>query len=340
MKRLKITNSSKNYDSLIINIGKLLEQGRRKAFAAVNSILVNTYWEIGRRIVEYELSAGENAGYGSGLFERIASDLKEKYGKGFSRSNVIYMRLFCQKYPKSQTVSDLLTWSHYIELLTIEDDLERSFYEKQCINERWSLRELKRQANSALYHRIALSKDKKGVIKLSKKGQIIEKASDVVKEPFVFEFLGIPEDYKYSEKELEQKIIDNLQMFLLELGKGFTFVARQYKITLENHHFYVDMVFYHRILKCFVLIDLKIGKVNHKDVGQMNLYLNYFKKEENSHTDNEPIGILLGTDKDRVIVEYAIGGITNKLFVSKYKLYLPDKKELERRLKELLNDEF
>lgn len=329
--------SAKNYDSLIEDIGGLLEQGRKQAYRAINNILVRTYWAIGKRIVEYELSSREHAGYGSKLFERIVSDLRIKYGKGFSRSNVVYMRLLCKKYPKSQTLSDQLTWSHYIELLTVEEDLERSFYEKQCINEKWGIRELKRQVNSALYHRIALSKDKKGVMALSKKGQRIEQARDVVKEPFVLEFLGIPEDYKYTEKELEQKIIDNLQMFLLELGKGFTFVARQHKITLENNHFYVDLVFYHRILKCFVLIDLKIGKVNHQDIGQMNLYLNYFKKEENGLTDNEPIGILLGTDKDKVVVEYAMGGITNKLFVSKYKLYLPDKRELKEKLKNLLN---
>ena len=329
-------NKEKEYNSLIADIGALLEQGRKQAYQSVNSILVITYWGIGKRIVEYEVSAGENTGYGSKLFDRIASDLKEKYGRGFSRSNVVYMRLLYQKYQKSQTLSDQLAWSHYIELLTIGDSMERSFYEKQCINERWSLRELKRQINSALYHRIALSKDKKGVLDLSKKGQLIEKAGDVVKDPFVLEFLGISEDYKYSERELEQKIIDNLQMFLLELGKGFAFVARQYKITLENNHFYVDLVFYHRILRCFVLIDLKIGKVNHQDVGQMNLYLNYFKKEENSSSDNEPIGILLGTDKDKVVVEYAIGGITNKLFVSKYRLYLPDKRELENKLRKLL----
>ena len=334
----KLIDPKKEYSSLITGIGSLLEQGRKQAYQAVNTILVRTYWEIGKRIVEYELLSGEDAGYGSRLFERIASDLRLKYGKGFSRSNVVYMRLLYKKYQKSQTLSDQLAWSHYIEFLTIEDDFERNFYEKQCINERWSLRELKRQVNSALFHRLALNKDKKGVIKLSKDGQIIETAQDMVKEPFVLEFLGIPQNYKYTEKELEQRIIDNLQMFLLELGKGFSFVARQYKISIETHHFYVDLVFYHRILKCFVLIDLKIGKVNHQDVGQMNLYLNYFKKEENSRGDNEPIGILLGTDKDKVVVEYAIGGITNKVFVSKYMVYLPDKKELQKKLQSLLEN--
>jgi predicted nuclease of restriction endonuclease-like (RecB) superfamily len=325
-----------SYASLLVNIGNILEEGRKKAVYAVNTLLVRTYWMIGKKIVEYEESQGENTGYGSQSFEKIASDLRERYGKGFSRSNIIYMRLLYQKYPKSQTLSDQLTWSHYIELLTIEYELERSFYEKQCINEKWSIREFKRQINSALFHRIALSKDKKGVLELSKKGQIIQKAEDIVKEPFILEFLGIPEKYKCSEKELEQNIIDNLQMFLLELGKGFTFVKRQFRITLDNHHFYVDLVFYHRVLKCFVLIDLKIGKVTHQDIGQMNMYLNYFKSEENLEADNEPIGIILSADKHNLLVKYALGGISNKLFVSKYKSYLPDKKELEFRLKSLV----
>ena len=240
------------------------------------------------------------------------------------------------KYPKSETLSHQLSWSHYFELLKIEDDLERSFYEKQCIHEKWSNRELKRQKNSALFRRLALSKDKKGIMKLSEKGHVIENAEDLVKDPYVLEFLKIPEEHNYSEKELEQRIIDNLQMFLLELGKGFAFVGRQFRLTLGNRHYYVDLVFYHRILKCFILIDLKINEVNHADIGQMNTYLNYFKSEECSEGDNPPIGIVLAAEKDHVEIEYALGGISNKLFVSKYQLYLPDKKELENQLREAL----
>jgi len=326
----------KSYHELIDNIGKALEEGRKQAFYAVNSILVKTYWEIGRQIVEFEQSGEERAEYGSTLLLKLSKDLKSRYGKGFSKSNVYLMRSFYLKYPKFQTVSGKLTWSHCAELLVIDDDLERSFYEKQCVKERWSVRELKRQINSALFHRIALSKDKEGVFELSKKGHILEKVEDLIKEPYILEFLNIPENYRYSEKELEQEIIGNLQMFLLELGKGFTFVARQFGITLGNKHFYVDLVFYHRILKCFVLIDLKIGKASHIDIGQMNMYLNYFKAEENSEEDNEPVGIILSATKDNIEVKYALGGISNKLFVSKYKLYLPDKKELENRLRRLL----
>lgn len=332
----KILNPKKGYSSLITDIGSLLEQGRKQAYQSVNSILVRTYWEIGKRIVEFEQHGNEKAEYGSALLENLSKDLKLRYGKGFSKSNLIYMRLFYLKYKKSETLSHQLSWSHYFELLKIEEDLERSFYEKQCIHEKWSNRELKRQKNSALFKRLALSKDKKGIIELSKKGQIIQNAKDLIKDPYVLEFLKIPQDYRYSEKELEQKIIDNLQMFLLELGKGFAFVGRQYRITLGNRHYYVDLVFYHRILKCFVLIDLKINEVNHADIGQMNTYLNYFKSEECSEGDNPPIGILLAAEKDHVEIQYALGGISNKLFVSKYQLYLPDKKELENQLREVL----
>jgi predicted nuclease of restriction endonuclease-like (RecB) superfamily len=328
---------SNPYNNLLANIGNILEEGRKQAFYAVNSILVKTYWGIGKGIVEYEQEGKERAEYGSALLDSLSRDLKQRYGKGFSRRNVLDMRRFYLNYPNWQTVSAELSWSHYVELLEIEDSLERSFYERQAANEKWSVRELSRQINSALFHRIALSKDKKGVLELSKKGLIAKDESDIVKDPYILEFLKVPENYKLSEKELEQKIIDNLQMFLLELGKGFTFVKRQFRITLDNNNYYVDLVFYHRILKCFVLIDLKIGKVNHNDFGQMNMYLNYFKEEENSSEDNKPIGIILSAEKNNLLVKYALGGISNNLFVSKYRLYLPDKKELEFRLKSLLS---
>jgi len=326
------------YDQLVNSIGKLLESARKQVARTINTILVETYWKIGRRIVEYEQKGENRADYGKRLLKRLSKDLTIKYGKGFSRSNLQYMRLLYIKYPKCQTLSGKLSWSHYVELLSITDDLARSFYEKQCIKENWSVRELRRQINSMLFERIALSKDKKGVLQLAKKGQIIEKEEDIIKDPYVLEFLGIPAQYQYTEKELEQRLIDNLQMFLLELGKGFAFVSRQYRITLNNNHFYVDLVFYHTILKCYVLIDLKVGKITHQDVGQMNMYLNYFKSEVNADNDSLPVGIILGAEKDNILVEYALGGISNKLFVSRYKLYLPNKKELKKRLRDLLKD--
>ncbi|MDP1695202.1 MAG: PDDEXK nuclease domain-containing protein [Candidatus Woesearchaeota archaeon] len=333
----KISIDSKQpYIHLISAIGNILEEGRRKALQSVNQILVKTYWEIGKQIVEFEQQGKEKAEYGSALLDTLSRDLKLRYGRGFSRRNVFNMRrlyLTCQNW---QTLSAELSWSHHVELLSLEDDLERSFYEKQCIQERWSVRELKRQMNTALFHRIALSRDKKGVLELAQKGQLIETTKDIIRDPYVLEFLQIPEGHHYSEKELEQKIMDHIQLFLLELGKGFTFVGRQHRISLGGNHYYVDLVFYHRILKCFILIDLKIGAVTPQDVGQMNMYLNYFKKEESNSDDNPPLGIILGTEKDNFSIEYALGGITNQLFVSKYKLYLPDKKVLQQKLKELL----
>ena len=248
------------------------------------------------------------------------------------------MRRFYLAYEKWQTVSAKLSWSHYIALVSISDNIARKFYERQAINENLSVRELERQVDSSLFERLALSKDKKGVLKLSQKGHIVSNALEAVKDPYVLDFLKIPQSHKMTEKGLEQKIIDNLQMFLLELGKGFAFVARQYRLSLRNKHHAIDLVFYHRILKCFVLIDLKIRKVDHGDIGQMNLYLNYFKTEENVAGDNEPIGIILSAEKDEVLVEYAMGGISNKIFVSKYQLYLPDKKQLQKKVKAIISE--
>jgi predicted nuclease of restriction endonuclease-like (RecB) superfamily len=327
---------SNKYRELISSIGSLLGEARRQAFRQINSILVDTYWEIGKHIVVYEQKSKEKAAYGSELLDQIAYDLKKIHGKGFSRSNVFNFRRFYLAYPKIQTVSGLFSWSHIVVLLGVSDNLARTFYEKECAANRWSVRELERQINSMLFERLALSRGKKSILRLAAKGNRIEKPEDVVKNPYILEFLGLPEDHCYSERELEQTIIDNMRDFLLELGKGFSFVARQFRITLNNKHYYIDLVFYHQILKCFVLIDLKLGAVDHKDIGQMNLYLNYFKKEEMHAGDNEPIGIVLGAKKDRILIEYALGGISNKLFASKYRLSLPDKKELQEAVGKMI----
>ena len=315
----------------------MLARGREQAGRAVNTILVQTYWHIGRHIVEFEQGGDEKAEYGSELLDRLSRDLTLEFGKGFSRSNLFQIRQFYMTFPKIQTLSGQLSWSHYAEIIKTENDLERNFYLKESEKENWSVRELKRQMKSMLFHRLALSKDKKGALELAEKGTEISKPEDIIKDPYVFEFLGIPQQ-KFLESELEAKLIENLEQFLLELGKGFAFVGRQYKITLSNRHFYVDLVFYHRILKCFVLIDLKRGEIEHNDIGQMNLYLNYFAREENVTDDNPPIGIVLGAYKDRILVEYATENITNQLFVSKYELYLPNKKLLARELEKLLTD--
>jgi len=328
-----------NYKRLLDDIGSTIQTARFNAITVVNTELVKANWGIGKHIIEFEQKGKEKAEYGIALLSDLSKDLKLRYGKGFSKSNLYSCRLFYLKYPKFQTVSGKLSWSHYVELISLTDDLERYFYEIQSVNDSWSFREMKRQINSALFQRIALSKDKKNILSLAKKGSKIKVHSDVVRDPYVFEFLGIAEKDMIKEKELEKKLMDKLQQFLLELGKGFSFVARQFKITIDNQHLFVDLVFYHRILKCFVLIDLKTRKVKHQDIGQMNLYLNYFKEEENSKDDNEPIGIIIAAEKNVFVVKYATGGLSNKIFVSRYQLYLPDKKLLEKKVNEILNNE-
>jgi predicted nuclease of restriction endonuclease-like (RecB) superfamily len=327
---------STQYGHLVSQIGNLLAEGRAKAARQVNTILVQTYWEIGKYIVEFEQKGNEKAEYGSRLFDRLSKDLTLAYGKGFSRSNLFQMRLLYVKFPIIQTMSGLLTWSHYLEILKADSALEIGFYAKQTEKERWSVRELKRQMNSSLFHRLALSTDKKGILKLANEGQEIQQAEDLLKDPFVLEFLNIAEQHQYLESELEDKLISNLQQFLLELGKGFAFIARQYRMSIGGKHFRTDLLFYHRILKCFVLIDLKRGEIDHQDIGQMNLYLNYFKKEEATEGDNEPVGIILGAYKNHILVEYATDSITNKILLAKYQLYLPNKTQLQNALNKLL----
>jgi predicted nuclease of restriction endonuclease-like (RecB) superfamily len=337
-KPTKLTFSKRNYKKLLETIGFTLQRGRVYAVQVFSRTLVKTNWEIGRHIVEFEQLGNERAEYGSDLLARLSKDLTLLYGRGFGRRNVLDMRRFYLGYKKWQTVSAKLSWSHYIALLSISSDIERSFYEKQSVIENWSLSELERQIESSLFERLALSRDKKGVLALAKKGHRTIQVQDAIREPYLLNFVKIAESLRMTEKQLEQKIIDNLQLFLLELGKGFTFVARQYKISIRNKHFHIDLVFYHRILRCFVLIDLKIKGVKHTDIGQMNLYLNYFKAEENVAGDNEPIGIILSAEKDEVLVEFAMGGISNKIFVSKYQLYLPNKKQLQARVREILDN--
>jgi len=324
------------YKDLIDKVGSLLAQARAKAAQTVNTVLVHTYWQIGQYIVEYEQGGNEKANYGTELLDRLSRDLSSNYGKGFSRSNLFQIRQFYLKFPKIQTLSGQLSWSHYTEIIKADSGLAIRFYVKQCEKENWSVRELKRQMNSMLFHRLALSKDKEGVLALAQQGLDIQKPDDILKDPYVLEFLNIPQSHQYLEGELEEKLISNLQHFLLELGKGFAFEKRQYRISIGGKHFYIDLVFYHRILKCFVLIDLKRGEVTHQDVGQMNLYLNYFKKEVSTEGDNPPIGIVLGADKDNILVEYATESISNQLFVSKYQLYLPNKEQLTAELQKLL----
>ena len=305
----------------------LMENARKDVAKQVNSILVRTYWEIGRIIIEEEQKRSDRAEYGKQLLIELSKKLSKEYGKGFSRSNLQNMRNFYLLYPICQTVSGKLTWSHYCELLSISDNSKRNFYEKESINSNWSVRELKRQIKTSLFERLLLSsgeKNKEKVLELSLKGNEINKASDIIKDPYVFEFLGIPEEKAILESDLEKALIIHIEKFLLELGKGFMYVGSQQRVTLGNTHYYVDMVFYNKILRSYILIELKMGKLMPEAVGQLNMYLNYYKSEINDETDNEPIGIILCTDKDNIQAEYALGNLSNKIFASKYTLYIPD----------------
>ena len=331
--------SDQAYLDLLKGVGTALNRGRQTIASALNSTMIHTYWEIGREIVEFEQKGHVKAEYGTELFKRLSRDLTERYGKGFSHSNLIYIRKLYLENPKSQTLSDKLSWSHYVELLKIDDPLERQFYRHECEEAHWGVRELKRQMKSMLFHRLALSTDKEKVLLFAQKGEVIEKPEDILRDPYVFEFTGLPLYADYSEGELEDSLYDHLSRFLLELGKGFAFIGRQQKLLISGRIYKVDLVFYHRILKCFVLIDLKRGEVTHEDVGQMNFYLNYFREEMNTPGDTEPIGIILGAYQDKVVMKYALQNITNQLFVSKYQLYLPDREQLEAEFQRFMGDQ-
>ncbi|MDR2466018.1 MAG: PDDEXK nuclease domain-containing protein [Prevotellaceae bacterium] len=331
---------SQPYRELIERISRRYAEGQAQAARSVNEAIIQTNWKIGQHIVEYEQNGNKKAEYGKALLDKLSKDLSLLHGKGFSRSNLQRMRQFYLTYPICATPSHKLSWSHWVELLKVSDELERSFYQQQTMLENWSVAELKRQLDSGLFMRFALSKNKEKILQLAQQGQIIESPADAVKDVYVFEFLKIPEPYMCSETDLETGLLDNLQTFLLELGKGFTFVGRQYRIMIDNTHYRVDLVFYHRILRCFFLIDIKINRVKHGDIGQMNMYLGYFAKEENYEGDNPPVGIILSKEKDDLLVEYATYGMSSQLFVSKYQLYLPDRDELRRLINQQLNNDF
>ncbi|MBO4581586.1 MAG: DUF1016 family protein [Bacteroidales bacterium] len=324
---------------LIDSIAEIINNARKKLASHINSTMTEAYWQIGKYIVEYEQGGQAKVAYGTSTLTELSHQLTARFGRGFSRPNLVNMRKFYLLYPNCQSVTDNLSWTHICVLMQAEDDLERSFYEKECVSQKWDVRTLKRQMNSALYLRLAASKNKAGVLALANEGISVQNPEDVVRDSYTLEFLGIPENYRFSETELEQRIIDNLQSFLLEMGKGFTFVKRQYPITVNNRHYHCDLVFYHRILKCFVLIDLKRNGVQHEDIGQMNMYLGYFAQEENMPDDNPPIGIILSHYKDNLLVEYATYGMNTNLFVSKYELYLPNKDQLRQIVNQIVDSE-
>lgn len=331
-----IKSTASSFPEILNEIKQIVKKARYASYMAVNYEMLRAYFEIGKRIVDEEQKGQKRAGYGEKLLERLSKELNKEFGKGFDASNLRHMRRFYLTYKKWETVSPKLSWSHYCELIKIEDETKRRYFEKYASNENLSIRDLKRQICSLHYERLLMSKDKKALIEHEKKENIPNKPEELIKEPYVLEFLDLDEKSEYSEQELERKVLDNLQKFLLELGNGFSFVSRQKRITLDNDHFYIDLLFYNIYLKCYLVIELKTGKFKHEYAGQMNFYLNYVKKNINKEDDNEPIGIILCTEKNKVQAEFATAGITNRLFVSKYKLYIPSKEEIENEVKRLL----
>lgn len=313
-------------------ITTIIETARKRVQSVVDHEMVRAYWEIGREIVEDEQQGEKRAEYGKAVIEGLAIELSARHGKGFDRSNLWNMRSFYQAFPILDALRRELSWTHYRQLLKVEEPQKRSFYEIEATANNWSTRELERQMNSMLFERLALSRDKEGVMALAREGQVLREPTDLVKDPYVLEFLGLPQSELLYERELESALLEHLQKFLLELGKGFSFVARQKRITLDGDHFYIDLVFYNYILKCFVLIDLKIGKLAHQDMGQMQMYVNYYTREMMNDGDNPPIGILLCDSKSDAVVRFTLPEENNQIFASRYKLYLPTEDELRIEL--------
>lgn len=317
--------------NLLESIKHIILNARQNVSQKVNQELIYTYWQIGKEIVETEQKNNIDNPTSRQIILNLSKQLTNDIGKGFSRSNLFNMRKFYMEYPNVQSLTGHLSWTHLCELLIIEDKDKRSFYEKESVNSTWSIRELKRQIDSSLYERLLLSHgkaNKEKVLELAQKGQELNKAEDVLENPYVFEFLGIPENKPILEKDLESKLIRHIEDFLLELGKGFMFVGSQQRITINNTHYYVDMVFYNKVLRCYILIELKTTKLNIADGGQLNTYLNYYKTEVNDETDNPPVGIILCAEKDEITAEYILGGFENKVFASKYITILPNEEKL------------
>jgi len=329
-------------EPIVKEIKNRLSEARNKVASEVNTAMLQAYWDIGRIIVEHEQDGEIKAQYGQQLLTELSKELTKSIGRGFSKSNLYNMRNFYLEYQIFQTLSGKLTWSHYCELLGISDKNEREFYQNECVNSLWSVRELNRQIETRLFERILLSDgkaNKQKVLKLAKKGITINSPADILKNPYVFEFLNIPESKPILERDMEAKLIKRLEDFLLELGRGFMFVGSQQRITIGNTHYYVDIVFYNKVLKAYVLIDLKTGDLKPEYVGQMNAYLNYYKTEVNDVGDNAPVGIILCKNQKDFVAEYALGGLSNQVFAANYVYYIPAKEQLIAEVKTLLEKE-
>ena len=323
----ELINNDNEINNIFDNIKDLVINSRSKVFRTVNTEMLSLYWNIGKAIMEIQ-QGDERASYGDAVLEKLSEKLTNEFGKGFSSRNLRTMRKFYLIYPIWKTVSAKLSWSHYLELIKIDEEQKRNFYLNECINSRWSVRELQRQIDSLLYERLTLSADKNKILELSEKGQVLKTSKDLVKDPFVLEFLDIKENTDYLESDLEKNIIEHLKEFLLELRKWFSYVGNQVRLTLEEDHFYPDLVFYNRLLRCFVIIDLKMGKVSHQDIGQMQMYVNYYDREIKQEDENKTVGILLSTNKNETVVKYTLPEDNKTIFSSEYKLHMPTEQEL------------
>jgi predicted nuclease of restriction endonuclease-like (RecB) superfamily len=327
--------------NLISEIKEVLQNARHNVAQQINAELLTAYWNIGRVIVEHEQDNKNRATYGAQTLKDLSKTLTAEFGKGFSRSNLQNMRNFYLAYSNLPDTSGKLTWSHYCEFLSISDENKRGFYEKESLNSRWSVRELKRQISTSFYERLLLSDgktNKETVLSLAQHGIEMSDPADMIKDPYVFEFLGIPESKPMVEGDLEKALVQQIEKFLLELGRGFMFVGTQQRITLGNTHRYVDMVFYNKNLRAYVLIELKTIEFLPEAVGQLNSYLNYYSAEVNDENDNPPIGIILCTGKDAIDAEYALGGLSNNIFASRYVYYIPKKEELIAQVETILKE--
>jgi predicted nuclease of restriction endonuclease-like (RecB) superfamily len=319
-------------EGVYLRVKDILDEARSHAFQAVNRAMVAAYWQIGRVIVEDEQAGQRRADYGKRVVSELSARLKAEFGKGFDPSNLSMMRAFYLAYPIFDAVRQELSWTHYRLLLRVEKSEARAFYEAEAVSARWSTRELERQIHSLLFERLALSRDRAGVLALAQKGHEIHEPRDLVKDPYVLEFTGLPQDERYLEADLEKALIDKLQHFLLELGKGFAFMGRQQRITLDGEHYWIDLVFYNRLTRSFCLIDLKVGALTHQDLGQMQMYVNFYHRELTAPDENPPVGIVLCTDKNEAVVRYTLPEGNTRIFASRYKLYLPTEEELAAEL--------
>jgi predicted nuclease of restriction endonuclease-like (RecB) superfamily len=328
----KLTPADPRLDTLYLQVREILATSRNRAWQAVSTAMLGAYWKVGRAIVEEEQAGKERADYGKRIVDSLSTRLQADFGKGYDRSNLFHMRAFFLAYPKVDALRRQLSWTHYRSLLRVDKPDARAFYEAEAVNARWSTRELERQINSLLFERLALSRDKAGVLALAQKGHEVRQPSDLVKDPFVLEFAGLRHDERFYESDLEQALIGKLQQFLLELGKGFAFMGRQQRITLDGRHFFIDLVFYNRITRSFVLLDLKVGELTHQDLGQMQMYVNYYQRELTAPDENPPIGIVLCTDKSEAVVRFTLPEGNTQIFASRYKLHLPTEEELAAEL--------